>query len=882
MGKSAKLGEPVVVPAGGAHGRSLHIPASETLGCERADGSAADARRPSCVGMGLQVQQGASLGIPWGPQGADIAPLPALQGWALIDLGPALARAFQRGASSAACGAAGRAACRPPALALALGSREQRPGWDGSPPLPRTVRSASGLRGQTLRGGRRAAAPALVQAPAVAPAGSAGLAPSSRPIVSPDLCPIGPVSTGPTPAALVAELAAGLAELRRLRSVLIGPAAGPRTAAEPALPSLPSLQARRGSRAPCGARRSDHKRGCAGSERGRSPPGHAPGPPSARPHRARRAGSAPARRPAFGRAALGRPTLPLAAAATPQPRRAACPASVGGEPVRRSGATRAVPERRPAGSACASPTGVARSPRTVWAPAAPAPQEQRRCIAWGGGVAPGGYAPHDRMQARPGAGAMAGAVAPRQPACSRAPAASGAQPAAEAGRHAAAPAAGAHVQAGRGDAGEGGACAAAAPPPCSMPRAPSCSSALSSLDPAVAGKLGGEKQGSERSARSSASGSQGRSRGARGGGGSGSGGCSAGKGGATERLCSSQSWEYGSRAGVAQARGLCSGSHSGDGRLVQQAGCAQYTSLPHPAPLADGAAVPATAQSVSSAGSVDPGLAGLVCIRLGDGTRRSSDGGRAVDMARAAEAHGAAAVAPALTSLMEPGGPLRQPAYGRAGPGGGPPSLGAGTGPQVPQLAHARNRPAGMQAACRGQPRPPQQAGPEAAVSAPGAAARAGPRLPVPCTGQSPGAGAALGLASVPHAGAPPALLSAVVLRAGPCPAAHSAAACQKVADWLRASAAPGPTSEAPSAAGCAHASSHVSGGRTEARAPSKSSAVCSGAAHSQGALPLPGQSPNACTPALPAGQLPARKPRVFFRIQCATVCSRASSSHCV
>ena len=855
VGWSAKLDEPSFVPPNGTHGRSLHIPASEPLGNEQADGSAAGARRHSCVGQGLQAHQGMSLGIPSGLQGVTAASLPVLHGWALMNLGPALAHLRQRDASSTAYGAAGRAACRPPTPKLALDlypRAAQRPTWDRSPQLPRTVRSASGLRGQMLRGGARAAAPALVQASAAAPTGSAGLAGSRSPLVALGLYPTGQASTGPAIGALVADLAVGLAELRRLRSALTltGSAARPRTAAKLHLPSLTSVQARRGSRTPRDARRSDHERGSAGFERGHSPAGYATGPPSARSHRAPRAGSAPPRRPAFGRVAPGRPSPPPAAAARPQQRCVTRPASVDGEPARRSGPACAVDKRRPAGNVCSSPMAVAQSPRTALAPAAPALQEQRVCIATVGGVAQGGYAPRYRMQAGPGAGAIKGAAVPRPAAYSRAPAALCAQPAADAGRHAAAPVAWPHVQAGRGDASMGGACAAAAAPPSSTRAAPSCSGVLSGRNPATAVKPGGEEQGSGSSARSSVSCLQDRIRGARG---SDSESRRAAAGGAREGLCSSR--EHGSRDGIAEAPKVYSGSHSWDGRLVQQAGCAQSTSPSHFAALADGAEVPEAALSESSAGSADPGLAGLVCIRLGDGTRRSSDGGAGADMARAAEGHGAAAGAPAHKSLMEPRGPMLQPAHGHYGPGGGPPSLGAGAGLQVPQLAPARKRPAGMQAACSGQPQPPQQAGPEAAVSARGAAARAGPRLPVHSAGQSLGAGAGPELAGVPHAGGPPALLTAAALGAGPCPAARSADACQKVADWLSASAAPDRTAEA---AGCAHASLPASEGSSEARASFESSAACSGAARIQGALPLSGKSAGLLTPARPAGQFPA------------------------
>lgn len=805
VGRSAKLGQPALVPPSSAHGRSLHILACMRPGCERADGSAAGAGRSSCVAEGLQVQQGASCGIPCGPQGAAMAPLPALQaqGWALIDLGPALAHVLQREASGASVGAPGRATRRAPALAVALKcALNSRAGWDGSPPLPQTVRSASGLRGQMLRGGAHAAAPALVQALAIAPAGAAGRAPSRNPTVGPYLYPTGAASTGPVLGALAAELAAGLAELRRLRSALIGSARGPCTAAKPQCPSLSSMQARPG-RTPRDARRSNRERGCTGSERGRSPPGYAPGPPRARPHRPPSAGSAPPRRPAFGRIALQHPAPPLAAASRPQQRRATRPASVDGEPARRSGSRCAVPERRPAGSACGLPLGAVRISRMALAPAAPAPQRQRLCTAAVGGSAPGGYAPRYRMQARPGLGATTCAATPRLPACSRAPAAWRAEPAAEAMRHAADPGAQANTQAGRSDAGEGGACVAAGPTASSTRREPSRSSALSGRDTAMAGALGRHEQGSGSSAQSSAPVLQERSRGACGSGGSGSG----------SRSAARWSVELGSRADIAEARGLCCGSHSGDDRLVQQADCPQSTSLSQPAQLADRTAGPATALSVSSAGSVDPGLAALVFIRLGDGTRRSSDGGREANMARTAETHGAASGRPTPESLMEPGGLLHQLAHGNNGLGGIPPSLGARAGPLVPQLALARNRPAGMQAACSVQPRPPQQAVLEAAASAQGAAACAGPGLPVLCTGQSSGAGARPGLASVPHAGATPSMLSAMALGAGLYPAGHFADAGNKVANWLRASTEPDLAAEPASAAGSAHAGLPVSEG---------------------------------------------------------------------
>ena len=863
MGRSAKLGQPAVVPPNGTHGRSLHIPGCERPGCERGDGSAAGTRRPGCVGKGLQVQQGASLGIPWDPHGAAIAPLPALQGWALIDLGPALAHVLQRDASGAKFGAAGRAACRPPALALDPGAA-RRPGWDGSPPLPRTVRSASGLRGQMLHGGGRMAATALVQAAAVVPAGAAGLAPIRNPIMSPDLYPRGPVSTGPVLGALTAELAAGLAELRRLRSALIGSAACPPTAVKSKLPYLPSLQARPGSRTPRDARRIDHECGCAGSERGRNHAGYAPGPPCMRPPRAPRAGSAHPRQPAFGRAALGCLAPPLAAAARPHLRRATCPASVDSKPALLSGPVCADAERCPLGSACGSPIGVARSLRMAVAPAAPALQEQRQCTAAVGGGATGGYAPHYRMQAGPGAGATTCAAAARQHACSRAPAAPCAQPAADAMRHAAPPAVRVNVQAGRGDACEGG-CAAAAAPPCSMRCAPSCSSARSGRDPALAGELGGEEQGSSSSAQSSAPSLQGRSSRACGSGGSDSGSRSAAAGGATERLSSSQSGQNAGKVCVAEAREVCCGNDSGDGRLMQLADRSQRTAL-----------------SVSSAGSVDPGLAGLVCVRLGDVTRRSSDGGRGADVASAAETHGDAAGTPAFESLMEPGGPLVQPAYEDDGPGGGPPSSGANTGLQVPQLAHARSRPAGMQAACSGQLRPLQQAGPKTAVSARGAAARAAPGLPVSCMGQSPGAGAGPELASVLHAGAPPLVLLAAALGAGPRPATHSANACEKITNWLRASMEPDPAAELASAAGSAPAGLRVSEGISETRTSPKSSAVCSEAARIQGALPLPGQSAGSLHTGAACWTVSYLQTASVFQKQCATICSRASSCQCM
>ena len=85
-----------------------------------------------------------------------------------------------------------------------------------------------------------------------------------------------------------------------------------------------------------------------------------------------------------------------------------------------------------------------------------------------------------------------------------------------------------------------------------------------------------------------------------------------------------------------------------------------------------------------------------------------------------------------------------------------------------------------------------------------------------------------------------------------------SADVCQKVADWLRASKDSDRMAEAPSAAGCAHASLPVSEGSGEARASFRSPAVRSGAAHIQGAPPLRGQSAGLLTPALPGGQFPA------------------------
>ena len=741
--RSAKLGQPAAAePPNSSHACSLQVRACEGLACGRAGGSAVGTGRPGCASMGLQMQQGVCMGIPCSPRGEAMAPqpVPQLRGWARIDSGPGVARTLQREGRGSAIGAAGRAACRPPAPARALRRRVQGPGWDGSQPLQRAVKSSSGLWGQVLCGGRRVTAPALVQA---APAGSADLAPGRNPSMSPGLNPRGPVSVEPLPGALVAELAAGLAELRRLRSALtglLGSAAGASGAAEPRSPALPRLQAQLDSHAPRGARRSGHKHGCAGSERGRSPPGCTPASQRARARRAQRKGSAPPRRPAFGRAALECPGAHMAAPARPQVDSGARPASVDVEPVRRLGPVCAVPKRTPAGSACGAMGAADGDESRGVEPAAPAVREQRSRTAAVVGGAPNGYAPHYRMQACPGAGAATGDVPPHPRACNRPPTASSAQPPSEAGRPAAVPAAWAHAPAGPGGAGAGGVRAAAAAPACGTQRAPSCRSTVSDRDPAGTLKLSGGNQGSGCSAWSSPSGSQGRTLGACSGGGSIIRRRVAAAGRSASGVCGSQNGEHAGSTYAAEAR------HRGPGP-PEQAGCAQSALLTHPAPLAEVAAEAATALSMSSAGSVDPGLAGLVCIRIGSESRRSSVRGQGADMATAAEALWTGAA----------GRALEQSGHGPSSHGasaGGAPAMGLVRAAAAPQSSvHAAPfTTASLQEPGGGLPK---MALPRGLVGAlPGAASLRAPAAPLghlqatlqQAPGVAAGAGAAAGL----------------------------------------------------------------------------------------------------------------------------------------